>query len=114
MIALFDDLGYLGDDIPTCRACGCSDFAACSPACWWVPDPEGLGDLCSRCAEALLAARPTSFLRADGDLARMAWGAEPTPGEQGQLDGDLDMIDEASPAEDHEVVAEWSRVLVPS
>ncbi len=31
-----------------------------------------------------------------------------------QLTAELDMIDEVSPAQDHEVVAEWTRGLVPS
>lgn len=33
----------------TCRVCGCSDYSACDGGCWWVPDPEGLGSLCSSC-----------------------------------------------------------------
>ena len=51
-VSPFDDLGYLGDDPPRCRVCGCTDFAACPGGCWWVPDPELQGDLCSACAIA--------------------------------------------------------------
>jgi hypothetical protein len=32
-----------------CRNCGCTDLAACPGGCWWVEDPEQLGDLCSAC-----------------------------------------------------------------
>lgn len=31
-----------------CRSCGCTNFSACAPACWWVDD-----DLCSTCAIAV-------------------------------------------------------------
>jgi hypothetical protein len=34
---------------PRCRVCGCTDEQACAGGCFWVEDPEGLGDLCSRC-----------------------------------------------------------------
>lgn len=30
--------------VRTCRVCGCTEHAACSPPCWWV-EP----DLCSAC-----------------------------------------------------------------
>jgi hypothetical protein len=35
-----------------CRVCGCTDYSACEGGCWWVPDPEVLGHLCSSCADA--------------------------------------------------------------
>lgn len=31
-----------------CRVCGCTDDAACTGGCWWVPDPQ-MGELCSAC-----------------------------------------------------------------
>lgn len=34
---------------PACRVCGCTDQEACTGGCSWVPDPEGLGALCSAC-----------------------------------------------------------------
>jgi hypothetical protein len=33
-----------------CRICGCTDEQACEGGCAWVPDPAGLGELCSRCS----------------------------------------------------------------
>lgn len=38
------------DDIAACRVCGCTENAACSGGCCWVPDPLMLGELCSACA----------------------------------------------------------------
>jgi ParB family chromosome partitioning protein len=38
-------------DVPTCRTCGCTDEHACDGGCSWVEDPQGLGDLCSACAD---------------------------------------------------------------
>jgi hypothetical protein len=35
--------------VPVCRICGCSEFDACPGGCYWVADPELLGDLCSAC-----------------------------------------------------------------
>jgi hypothetical protein len=35
-----------------CRVCGCTDQQACQGGCAWVPDPAGLGELCSRCLPA--------------------------------------------------------------
>ncbi|MEW6016452.1 MAG: phage Gp37/Gp68 family protein [Pseudomonadota bacterium] len=32
-----------------CRVCGCTDLEDCPNGCYWVEDPEGLGDLCSNC-----------------------------------------------------------------
>lgn len=32
-----------------CRVCGCSDVEPCEDGCMWVQDPEGIGDICSRC-----------------------------------------------------------------
>ncbi len=43
---------------PSCRLCGCTNRRACPGGCEWVPDPQGLGPLCSAClhqVEALLA-----------------------------------------------------------
>lgn len=34
---------------PACRVCGCTEYAACLPPCWWVADPAGQGPLCSAC-----------------------------------------------------------------
>lgn len=45
-----------GDEEPTCRICGCTEDEACEGGCSWVTDPEGLGDLCSRCLEENYAA----------------------------------------------------------
>ncbi|HHY45733.1 MAG TPA: hypothetical protein GX506_00335 [Firmicutes bacterium] len=38
-----------GIDVATCRVCGCTEDEPCEGGCWWVEDPEGLGDLCSNC-----------------------------------------------------------------
>src|SRR4051812_2223915 len=38
-------------DVDQCRVCGCTDDRACPGGCWWVPDPEQLGPLCSSCRE---------------------------------------------------------------
>lgn len=35
--------------VPTCRICGCTEDHACEGGCSWVSDPEGIGDLCSKC-----------------------------------------------------------------
>ncbi|MGE5572977.1 MAG: hypothetical protein ACM3ZU_08175 [Bacteroidota bacterium] len=43
----------LGLDVARCRVCGCTDDNACEGGCYWVQDPEGLGDLCSRCLQDL-------------------------------------------------------------
>jgi len=40
-------------DVATCRVCGCTEEQACQGGCWWVEDPEGLGDLCSSCLPGL-------------------------------------------------------------
>jgi hypothetical protein len=37
------------DDVAACRICGCTENSPCPGGCWWVPDPEMLGDLCSAC-----------------------------------------------------------------
>jgi hypothetical protein len=37
------------DEVAACRVCGCTDDEACEGGCWWVEDPQGLGDLCSAC-----------------------------------------------------------------
>ena len=39
------------DEVASCRVCGCTDLEACPEGCWWVEDPQGMGDLCSSCAE---------------------------------------------------------------
>jgi len=36
-------------ELPTCRVCGCTDEEACEGGCHWVEDPDGMGELCSRC-----------------------------------------------------------------
>lgn len=41
-------------DEPACRVCGCTENAACPGGCWWVPDPELAGELCSACVEDLV------------------------------------------------------------
>lgn len=46
-----------------CRVCGCTEDRACPDGCWWVPDPAGLGELCSSCAVAL-AGGPGAVLQA--------------------------------------------------
>lgn len=38
------------DDVVECRSCGCTEQHACEGGCWWVPDSEGMGDLCSACS----------------------------------------------------------------
>lgn len=40
-------------ETPYCRVCGCSEDDACDGGCYWVEDPEGLGDICSQCANKL-------------------------------------------------------------
>ena len=37
-----------GTDLP-CRVCGCTQDRACEQGCTWVPDPTGVGPLCSSC-----------------------------------------------------------------
>lgn len=39
------------EDEPRCRVCGCTTEHGCPEGCWWVEDPEHLGDLCSVCAD---------------------------------------------------------------
>jgi hypothetical protein len=39
---------------PVCRVCGCTDHDACPGGCWWVEDPEGIGELCSACLPGVL------------------------------------------------------------
>lgn len=38
-----------GIEEPECRWCGCTPSDPCPGGCFWIPDPEGIGDLCSRC-----------------------------------------------------------------
>jgi ParB/RepB/Spo0J family partition protein len=40
------------EESPMCRGCGCTDEEPCHGGCEWVEDPEGEGDLCSRCLDA--------------------------------------------------------------
>jgi ParB-like chromosome segregation protein Spo0J len=40
-------------DLATCRICGCTEDQACEGGCFWVEDPEHLGDLCSKCLPKL-------------------------------------------------------------
>ena len=37
-------------DVVRCRACGCTEDAACMSGCWWVEE-----DLCSSCADDAIA-----------------------------------------------------------
>lgn len=47
--------GLLTDaDEASCRVCECTDSEACPGGCWWVDDPELLGDLCSQCLPAVV------------------------------------------------------------
>jgi len=43
-----------------CRVCGCTEELDCEDGCWWVEDPEGVGELCSACAPATVWPGPTS------------------------------------------------------
>ena len=49
LVELFEALEEVADAVPHCRICGCTDERACEGGCSWVPDPLGLGDLCSAC-----------------------------------------------------------------
>ena len=49
---LTDEVEEKDRDVPCCRVCGCTEDEACEGGCRWVEDPEGLGDLCSRCLAA--------------------------------------------------------------
>lgn len=57
----------LAPDTEVCRVCGCSYFDPCEEGCWWVPDPEQRGSLCSSCAIAI-ASSPVSHEEADAFL----------------------------------------------
>lgn len=47
--------GIFGDvDDASCRVCECTDHDGCPGGCWWVEDPEWLGDLCSQCLPAVV------------------------------------------------------------
>jgi hypothetical protein len=81
-------VGQLPDpDAAACRVCGCTEDAACPGGCWWVPDPELAGELCSVCVVDLVHAfelgragccevcglpMPTDAHRAARTAARMA------------------------------------------
>jgi hypothetical protein len=53
-----------------CRICGCTDEQACAGGCAWVPDPAGLGELCSRCLPvAELELEASKAASADGTPA---------------------------------------------
>lgn len=66
-VGLTDPAGFVppgaGLDAGACRVCGCTEEVACPDGCWWVPDPAGLGELCSSCAAAL-AGGPAAVLQA--------------------------------------------------
>jgi hypothetical protein len=47
--ASYEPLPFTNDDVVSCRSCGCTEQYACPGGCWWVPDPDGLGDICSAC-----------------------------------------------------------------
>lgn len=34
-----------------CWLCGCTEDDACAGGCWWVPDPDGVRDMCSNCTD---------------------------------------------------------------
>lgn len=51
---LADRYACTDQDEAACRVCGCTDEAACPGGCHWIPDPTGQGDLCSRCAGAVV------------------------------------------------------------
>lgn len=53
-----DDAG--GDEEPACRLCGCTENSPCPGGCAWVPDPEGLGDLCSACLDKVKASKKSA------------------------------------------------------
>jgi hypothetical protein len=36
--------------VARCYLCGCTEDSACAGGCCWVPDPEGMRDVCSTCA----------------------------------------------------------------
>ena len=38
------------DPVAACRVCGCTEEDPCEGGCTWVPNPDEMGDLCSRCA----------------------------------------------------------------
>jgi len=60
-------------DVVRCRLCGCTDEAACPGGCWWVPDPELLGELCSTCLPLVEVALAASI----DDVKEGAAGAGP-------------------------------------
>ncbi|CAM5678476.1 hypothetical protein [Streptomyces mordarskii] len=71
----FHDTSY---EIAFCRACGCTDTAACDGGCWWAPNPLGI-DLCSACYTAAPA-------RAWEELAAAGYGSpDSTPGRDSWL-----------------------------
>ncbi|MFE9007482.1 hypothetical protein ACFYOY_36085 [Streptomyces sp. NPDC007875] len=65
-------------EIAVCRACGCTDTAACDGGCWWAPNPLGI-DLCSACYTAAPA-------RAWEEMAAAGYGSpDSTPGRDSWL-----------------------------
>lgn len=44
------------DDIAHCWLCGCTEDDACAGGCSWVPDPDGIRDVCSNCTDAAVPA----------------------------------------------------------
>lgn len=55
-------------DLATCRICGCTEDRACEGGCFWVEDPENLGDLCSNCLPRLAAPAPDLAANADNHV----------------------------------------------
>lgn len=58
VLARVRELDELYNPEPACRVCGCTEFEACLFGCSWVPDPEGLGALCSTCLPIVLETVP--------------------------------------------------------
>jgi hypothetical protein len=48
-VELMAENGVWRASLRVCRICGCTDYRACEGGCYWVPDPENRGDLCSAC-----------------------------------------------------------------
>lgn len=84
-----------GDDGPVCRVCGCTDDNACPGGCYWVEDPECIGDLCSRCAEKLDITRIAkvchevnrAYCESLGDTSQDPWNQAPDWQKQSCING---------------------------
>lgn len=68
------------DDIAYCWLCGCTETDACAGGCSWVPDPDGIRDVCSSCTDAGASTEPcatpgcgTSEDLDPGDPALWGW-----------------------------------------